>query len=73
MDFARSSLNRYVEDADTLRSMELRRGNEEGDVGKGCLGRPDGENLLLLCGVMRVDKEGILEDAERLLKGGVMS
>lgn len=73
MDFARSSPNRYVEDADTLRRMELRRGSEEGDAGKGCLGRPDEEILLLLCGATRVDKEGILEEAGRFLKGVVMS
>jgi hypothetical protein len=37
---ARSLLSRYVEDADTSRSMELWRDIEEGEAGKGFLGRP---------------------------------
>ena len=72
IDCARSLLSRYVEDADTSRSMELWRDIEEGEAGKGFLGRPEEKILLLPCVPARVDKEGMLEETGILVEGGAM-
>lgn len=58
-----------MDDAETLRSIELRCGCERGDVGKECLGKPDEEILWVLLesrdgdDTTGCDKEGMLTDA----------